>query len=166
MAAPREVDMPGDDVFFGGEDVGELETDTFEYYGNESVSVVDVFEDGEGESPSLDGVGRKRIQSTFRPMLRPPTLSFFESATFEHLAKEEERLAAQLGATSASTAEALAMDPTKAGHRYKSFTPLRDGCHCQWFVDGKDFYAHLADTLELAEVCEWDTKPFTPTKLA
>jgi len=36
--------------------------------------------------------------------------------------------------------------------QYNSFVPPRHGINCQWFVDGRDYYAHVADALESAEV--------------
>jgi hypothetical protein len=36
--------------------------------------------------------------------------------------------------------------------QYNSFVPPRRQIHCEWFVDGKDYFDRLASALETAEV--------------
>jgi phosphatidylserine/phosphatidylglycerophosphate/cardiolipin synthase-like enzyme len=36
-------------------------------------------------------------------------------------------------------------------HRYNSFAPIRHDSNAQWFIDGKDYFAEVADRIEAAQ---------------
>ena len=102
------------------------------------------------EESSTESTGRGRSLSSHRSILDHESMSSFSTAealTFKALAEEEEKLSAKLSASAtASDIEA------NQDNRFSSYVPVRENCHAYWFVDGKDYFAHLADSLERAEV--------------
>lgn len=90
----------------------------------------------------------ERRFSDHRNILSTDSMSnFSEALTFKQLAEEEEKVAKKLAA-SATQSDLEA----NADNRYLSYVDVRENCHAYWFIDGKDYFAHLADSLEQAEV--------------
>lgn len=50
-----------------------------------------------------------------------------------------------------------------ANNRYESFASMKSGCHAKWYVDGKQYFADVADALEGAKsevfITDWSLNP-------
>lgn len=114
-------------------------------------SSIDAGADGKIETEGTRFPGHRNILS--QDSMSNFNFSASDALTFKELAEEEEKLASKLAATATqSDLEA------NADNRFISYVDVRENCHAYWFIDGKDYFTHLADSLEKAEVCNWPNK--------
>ena len=54
-------------------------------------------------------------------------------------------------------------DLSTAEHRFGSYAPIRNGSQAKWYVDGQDYMAAVADSIEAAEkeifITDWQLNP-------
>jgi len=57
----------------------------------------------------------------------------------------------------------MATEGSTAKHRFGSYAPIRNGSQAKWFVDGEDYMAAVADSIEAAEkeifITDWQLNP-------
>ena len=57
----------------------------------------------------------------------------------------------------------MATEGSSAEHRFGSYAPIRDEGQAKWYVDGQDYMAAVADSIEAAEeeilITDWQINP-------
>ena len=57
----------------------------------------------------------------------------------------------------------MAAEESMAEQRFGSYAPTRNGCQAKWYVDGQDYMAAVADSIEAAEkeifIADWQLNP-------